>query len=128
MKTLSEDEIESLLGVCQSEDHPLDILGYGFTSEGVRRFRAERPDFLPQIFAYVQRILRESRVFPALTSPDDAGFKTFIHADGAAFKVSRMEEIGVGRYERISSGPLSEAEAIREYVRRVVNPDYIRCP
>ena len=36
-----------------------------------------------------------------------------------------MEEIGVSRYERITSQPMSEAAAIREFIRQVANPDYV---
>lgn len=125
MKTLSQCEIECLLGIRASNDHPLDILGYGYTSEGARRFRAEQPDFLPQIAAYVRNVLLREGIFPKETNPDDAGYRTFIRADGASFRISSMEEIGFSRYERISTDPLSETEAIHEYIRRVANPDYV---
>jgi hypothetical protein len=62
MKTLSTEDIEFLLGVRASELHPLDILGYGYTSEGARRFRDEHPDFVPQIIAHVQSVLRTAGV------------------------------------------------------------------
>jgi hypothetical protein len=127
MKTLAPDEIEALLEVCPAYDHPLEILGYGYTSEGARRFRAERPDFLPQIVAYVQSVLVRAGVFPEGTDPDDPGLGIFIHRDGTSFRVSSMEECGVGRYERISTGPLSATEAIHAYVRKAANPDYVYC-
>ena len=127
MKALSPDEIEFLLGVRVSNEHPLDILGYGYTSEGSRRFRAEQPDFLPQIAAYVRTVLLREGIFPKGTNPGDPGFSTFIRADGPSFRVSSMEEIGVCRYERMSSNPMTEAEAIHEYIRRVANPDYVHC-
>jgi len=38
-----------------------------------------------------------------------------------------MEEIGFSRYERVSSEPMSETEAIRGYIRQVANPDYVHC-
>lgn len=127
MKTLSPDEIECLVGARPANVHPLDILGYGYTTEGARRFRAEQPDFLPQIVAYVQSVLVRGGVFPEGTNPDDPGFRTFIYGDGKSFRLSRMEESGVGRYERISTGPLSATEAIHAYVRRAANPDYVHC-
>lgn len=127
MKTLSPDEIECLVGARPSSVHPLDILGYGHTSEGARRFREEQPDYLPQIVAYVQSVLGRGSVFPEDTNPDDPGFGTFIYGDGQSFRVSSMEEIGVARCERISTGPLSAIEAIHVYLRRVANPDYVHC-
>ena len=125
MKTLSTEDIEFLLGIRASKLHPLDILGYGYTSEGARLFRDERPDFVPQIFAHVQSILRTAGVFPRDTDPRDFGWQTFIHRDGDSFTVISMEEIGLSRYERITSQPMSEAAAIREFIRLVTNPDYI---
>src|SRR5579864_2427135 len=101
MKTLSANEIEFLLGIRGSKDHPLDILGYGYTSEGAERFRRERPDFLPQIVAYVQSVLRQTGVFPKDTDPENAGYRTFIRRADGSFTISKMEEIGFSRYERI---------------------------
>lgn len=125
VKILSPDEIECLLGIRASDAHPLEILGYGYCSEGAQRFREERPDFLPQIVAYVRSVLVREGVFPKGTDPNDAGYRTLIQADRALFKVSNMEEIGVGRYARISSDPMPETEAIREYIRKVASPDYV---
>jgi hypothetical protein len=125
MKTLCPDEIECLLGVRASDFHPLDILGYGYSSEGARRFRAEQPDFLPQIAAYVRCVLERQRIFPKETDPGNPGYRTFIRADGVSFRISSMEEIGFSRYERLSTDPMPETEAIQEYIRRVANPDYV---
>ncbi|HWQ92537.1 MAG TPA: hypothetical protein VN673_12765 [Clostridia bacterium] len=125
MKTLSPDDIECLLGVRACKEHPLDVLGYGYTSEGARRFRTEQPDVLPQLEAYVQGVLRAEGIFPKGTNPDDAGYRTFIFADGGSFRVSSMEETGFSRFERMLSSPASEAEAVRDYIRRVANPDYV---
>jgi hypothetical protein len=125
MKILTPDEIECLLGLKSTGLHPLDILGYGYSSEGVRKFRAEQPDFFPQIAAHVQAALNKTRIFPADTNPDDPGYRTFIHAEGAAFKVNSAEEVGLSRFARISTGPLSEADALQKYIERVVNPDYV---
>ena len=127
MKTLSPNDIECLLGVRACKEHPLDVLGYGYTSEGARQFRIEQPDVLPQLVAHVRSVLRAEGLFPKGTVPAEAGYRTFILADGASFRVSSMQEIGLSRFERILSNPMSEAEAIREYIRRVANPDYVRC-
>ena len=125
MKTLSTEDIECLLGVRATDQHPLDILGYGYTSEGARRFRAERPDFIPQIVAHVQRALQSGGVFRPDIDVRDAGWRTFIRGDGDAFTVSSMEEIGLSHFERIPSQPMSEAAAIREFIRLAANPDYV---
>jgi hypothetical protein len=97
MKTLSPDEIECLVGARPSSAHPLDILGYGYTSEGARRFRAEKPDFLPQIVAHVESVLVEGGVFPEGANPDNPGFGTFItvteHRSGlAAWRKSALAD------------------------------------
>jgi hypothetical protein len=125
LKTLSEAEIESLLGIRKTADHPLDVLGYGFTTEGQKRFHSEHPNFYPQIAEYVKTVLRREGVFPSDTDVANPGLRTFIRADGSMFRISTLEETGLSRYERITSRALSEREAIREYVRQVANPDYI---
>src|SRR5947209_302548 len=108
MKMLSPDDIECLLGVRPSKAHPLDILGYGYSSEGARLFRAERLNFLPQIVAYIQSVLARSGVFPEGINRENAGFRVFLYPQASAFWLSRREEVGLGRYERIVSGPMSE--------------------
>ena len=127
MKILSSDEIDCLLGIRATGAHPLDILGYGYSSDGADRFRAEKPDFLPQIVAQVRTVLARDGIFPAQTNPVDAGCRTFIRADGALFRISSMEEVGLSRFERITTDPMPEAEAIHEYIRKVANPDYVHC-
>jgi hypothetical protein len=125
MKSLSPDEIECLLEVRPSKAHPLDILGYGYSSEGARLFRAERPDFLPQIAGYIRSVLARSGVFPEGINRENAGFRAFLYPQASAFWLSRVKAVGLGRYERIVSGPMSEREAITDYIQSVANPDYI---
>lgn len=125
MKELSPAEIECLLGIRKSDDHPLDIFGYGFTTEGARQFRAERPNFFPQIAAYVRCILARDGIFPSDTNFNDLGCRTFIQADGAAYRISSVEEICCMGYERIITDSMPESKAIHEYIRKVTNPDYI---
>ena len=125
VKNLSSDEIECLLGIRATDAHPLDILGYGYSSEGTRRFRTENPDFLPQIVAHVRSVLAKAGIFPAQTNPTDPGYRTFIQADGSLFRVSSVEEIGFGQLDRIVTDAMPETEAIHEYIRQVANPDYV---
>ena len=124
VKTLTPEEIECLL-FRPTKLHPLDILGYGYTSEGARRFRAEKPDFLPQIFAYIQKVLEDHKIFPPETVSNNPGYRAFIYADGTSFRVSYVEEVSLSRLDRFSSKPLSVAEAARPYVKIVTNPDYL---
>lgn len=79
----------------------MDVLGYGYTSEGNQRFRSERPDFLPQLAAYIQRVLQATDIFPKDTNPENAGLRTFVQRDGNSFTISSVEEVGLSRYERI---------------------------
>ena len=126
MKTLTADEIESLLQR-PNDRHPLDIFGYGYTSEGIRRFRAERPDFCPQIIAHIESVLRTSGIFPPHVERDNPGSTAFIYAEGSSFRISSLEEVGLARYQRVSSEALPEREAILAYIRRLANPDYVHC-
>jgi hypothetical protein len=125
---LCTKQIEYLLGVRASDTHPLDVLGYGHTSEGARRFRTEQPDFVPQLIAHVQSVLAKEGIFPKGTALDDLRHTTIIRSEGEMFVVSCLEEAGVGRYERISTSPMPEGAALHEYIRRVANPDYVRLP
>ena len=83
MKTLSPDEIQCLLGVRPSKAHPLDILGYSYGSEGARLFRAERPNFLPQVVGYIRSVLAGSDVFPQGINGQEPRVQSFPLSAGA---------------------------------------------
>lgn len=125
MKTLSYEEIESLLGYRATTLHPLEILGYDYTTEGTRKFRTERCDFLPQIVSYVQRVLVKEGIFPKVANPKNSQIRCFIQTEGSSYRVNSLEENGLNRYGWITSEPFSEHDAILEYIRKVTNPDYV---
>ena len=125
MKKLSTEDIECLLGVRTSDQHPLDILGYGCTSEGVRRFREERPNFSPQIVDHVRKELLAAGTFPPGIDTNEADRRTFIRRDKDSFTVTSMKEIGLNRYKSVTSKPMTETAAIHEFIRLVTNPDYV---
>ncbi len=125
MKTLSPFEIECLLGIRNTDAQPLDILGYGSTPEGARRFRAEQPDFLPQLVHYIERGLDREGIFPTGTDPADLGLTTCLVAEGELYRMSSMDPVAPGKLERFTTCLMPENEAIQEYIRRVANPEYI---
>src|SRR5205085_9617598 len=116
---------ESLLQARPNDRHPLDILGYGYTSDGACRFRTERPDFSPEIIAHIESVLRASSIFPPHVDRDDPGSTTFIYTDGSSFRVSSVEEVGLARYQRLLSEPMNQKDAIIAYIRSVANAEYV---
>lgn len=124
MKKLSVSEVDSLLGLHSTRDHPLDIFGYGFTTEGASRFRVERPDFLPQIVEHVRSILRSAGEFPSGLEVESGNEQAFVRGEGEWFFVSSMEEVSLGCFKRIHAGPMSETDAIRTYLQKMLNADY----
>ncbi|MEO5917835.1 MAG: hypothetical protein ABIS50_26620 [Luteolibacter sp.] len=125
MKTLTANEIEELLGVRPTSEHPLDILGFGFTTEGAVRFRAEHPDFLPQVKAHIRQQLGVSGHFPERIDAEDSEHRTFIRKVASGYLMSSEEEIGLYRYAPVVTEFDSEDQAISAYVERVANPDYL---
>jgi hypothetical protein len=125
MIALSTSDIESLIGVRADDRHPLEIMGYDFTSEGVRRFREEKPDFLPQIRDHIRAVLLANTIFPPNTNREDPGWRTFIESSGHRYTLSTIEEIGLGRYDRFRTDYSSPEEAIESFLQQVCNPDYL---
>jgi hypothetical protein len=125
MNALSIGDLESLIGVRPDDRHPLEIMGYDYTDEGVRAFRRDRPDFLPQIREHIQAILRADSIFPSDTNRDAPGWQSFIESAGRRFALSTVEEVGVGRYDRFRTEFNTEEEAIEAFLNRVCNPDYL---
>ncbi|MBE2179470.1 MAG: hypothetical protein IAE97_03280 [Chthoniobacterales bacterium] len=125
MKTLSENDILSLVGARPDDRHPLEIIGYDFTSEGVRRFREEKPNFLPQMKKHIQESLLASGIFPQDTNPEDPGWRAFIQRSGSQYKMSWVAEVGTSRFDRFSTDHKSIDAAIHDYLLEVCNPDYV---
>jgi hypothetical protein len=125
LKTLTANEIEELLGVRATNDHPLDILGFGFTTEGVERFRAEHPDFFPQVKAHIRQQLAVCGHFPEGIDAEDSDHRTFIRKMSSGYLMSSEEEIALYRYEPVVTEFDSEDQAISAYVERVASSDYL---
>jgi hypothetical protein len=64
MVSLRYQDVLELLGCAKSDRHPLEILGYDYSTRGARRFRAEQPDFVPQVCQLIQMSLDETGSFP----------------------------------------------------------------
>ena len=126
LKKLTANDIECLLGVRKSDQHILELLGYGYSTEGQKRFRAERPDTYQQISEHLAAVLEKNGLFPASIDPHNPGSATFIQRMGSLYKISSLEEIGIGKEKRFEGEFMTLGDAIRAYVRRCANPDYIR--
>lgn len=125
MKTLKANEIEKLLRVCQTNEHPLDILGFGFTTEGAIRFRAEQPNFLPQVKAHIRQQLAVYGHFPEGAHTEDSEHRTFIKKLASGYLMSSEEEVALYRYVPVVTEFDSEDQAISAYVERVASSDYL---
>lgn len=88
-------------------------------------FKAEQPNIFLQISQHIGAALQSFGKFPEGIDPGNPGAATFILRTRGSFKISSLEEIGIGKYQRFESDAMTQANAIREYVRRVGNPDYI---
>lgn len=125
MKTLSADDILSLVGARVDDRHPLEIIGYDLTSEGARRFREEKPDFVPQITAHIQEMLSTHGIFPKDTNLEEPGWRAFIQKTETGFRMSWVAEVGTSRFDRLQKDYKAADAAIHDYLLEVCNPDYV---
>ena len=61
---LGEARSLDLLGYGPVRSHPLDVLGYGHTQDGVARWRVERPAIGREVVQVVARELTAASVYP----------------------------------------------------------------
>ena len=106
----------------------MDSLGFGFTSEGIRKFRAENPDVYPQVAHYIRTQLEKHGVFPKSTNLKEPGFDVFIQKQELRYILGFMKEVGMGQFVPHKGSFGTQDEAIRAYVSMVANPDYLRIP
>jgi hypothetical protein len=83
-------------------------------------------DTYQQISEHLAAVLEKNGLFPASVDPHNPGSATFIQRMGSLYKISSLEEIGIGKEKRFEGEFMTLGDAIRAYVRRVANPDHIR--
>jgi hypothetical protein len=126
MVELSERDLVELLGYRAADRHPLEILGYDCSTRGVRRFRAERPDFLPQVCRIIEASLEETGSFPRDRSPELMQSGTYLEnrADGSVALFTSVET-GLVTTAQIQICFPSVRQACIELIRRTSQPDYL---
>jgi hypothetical protein len=129
MATLGYRDVLELLGYVAGDRHPLEILGYGYSTRGVQRFRAERPNFLPQVCQLIEASLAEAGSFPREPGEDVLKEGTYLERrpDGVVV-LNTSVEVGISRTARVQMDFTSSQHAVMELIRRVGNSAYLPVP
>jgi len=127
--TLTYLDLIELLRIVPTKRHPLEILGYEYSTRGARQFRQDRPDFLPQAYRLIEQSLQETGSFPRNPHPgvDWVGSMLESRPDGR-ITVFSSAEITVFETIRTRCDFLSVHEAIYEVLRKTADRAYLRVP
>jgi hypothetical protein len=123
---LSYQDALELLGYASTGRHPLEILGYEYSTRGMRQFRQERPDVASQLVPLIQASLEEAGMFPREPGEEVLRDGAYLErrSDGVILFHS-MAEVSVSRSVRMSISFETMKEAIGELLRRVGNSVYV---
>jgi hypothetical protein len=126
MVTLTYQDVLELLGYAASDRRLLEILGYACSTRGVRQFRQERPDFIPQLCQIIQASLEETGQFPRQPSQEVLNEGTYLEKDrDGVISLHKSVEISVSQTARVRKDFASAREAIIELLRLSGNPTYL---
>lgn len=129
MVTLSEQDLLELLGYTATDRHPLEILGYEYSTRGAGQFRRERPDLLSQACRLIEASLEEAGSFPRDPGAEvlAAGIYLERRPDGM-ISLHRDVEVGIGQTARAHVDFVSPRDASLELLRRLGDPAYLPVP
>jgi hypothetical protein len=127
--TLTYRDLIELLRIVPTKRHPLEILGYEYSTRGALQFRQDCPDFLPQAYRLIEQSLAETGSFPRNPQPgvDWDGSMLLSGPDGRITFFSSAE-ISVFESIRTRFDFGSVQEAIYELLRKTADGTYLRVP
>jgi hypothetical protein len=127
--SLTYQDLLELLRIVPTKRHPLEIMGYEYSTRRTRQFRRDRPDFFPQAYRLVEQSLEETGSFPRNPHPgvDWAGSMLQSRPDGRITFFSSAE-IGVFESIRTRCDFDSVQEAIHEVLRKTADRAYLSVP
>jgi len=120
MVTLSEQDVLELLGYPAERRHPLEILGFGASTQGAEAFRAQRPDYVPEVSGIITKAVERDGRFPS------EPLCPFIRKiDESSYVVHYYVEKSMGQIEETSTRVPSVEHATVLLLRETANPDYL---
>jgi hypothetical protein len=118
-----------LLGYVARDRHPLEILGYELSTQGLRRFRRERPDVFPQVCRLIERSLDEARFFPRHPTEEILNEGIYLERlPEGGIALNRSVEVSISQTARVRIDFASPRAAILELLRLVSDPAYVTVP
>jgi hypothetical protein len=126
MVTLSYQDLLEWLGYATTDRHPLEILGYEYSTRGARQFRGERPDFLPQVCRIIEASLEEAGAFPRAPGPGVLEDGAYLERrPGGTIALHRNVEVGMSQTARVRTDFATARAAALELVRQLIDPAYL---
>jgi hypothetical protein len=123
--TLTYQDVLELLLYEESTRRPLEILGYEYSSRGIREFRRERPDYLPQIHALIRQSVDEAGNFPRALNSSTLEDGTYLErrSDGN-IRLHFSVETSINSTAQVYLDFTSMDEAIHTLLTRLLDPAY----
>jgi hypothetical protein len=129
MVNLTEHDLLELLGYAATGRHPLEVLGYGYSTRGAQELRRERPDLVPQACRLIRASLEEAGTFPR--QPGEEVVKEGLYLErrpGGVVALHMSVEVGTARTARARVDFATAEGAILELLRRLGDPAYLPVP
>lgn len=129
MVSLSTNDVLELMRYQPAHRHPLEILGYEYSTRGRKLFRQECPDYFPQIVALIDASLAERGTFPPEPNEDVLREGTYLErkADGQV-TLHTSVEVSISQTARVNIDFPSARAAIVELIKRLIDRAYLTVP
>jgi len=121
-----QDALE-FMGYRERTRHPIEILGYEYTTQGMNEFRSDKPDVESELVSIIKRTFEEHTTFPAEISENLMKNGTYLFLDSKHNVIfSSLEEIGYLKYERIETKCKNITEAALKIIKEKVDPQLLQ--
>ena len=121
-----EDSLE-FLGYSESKRHPIEILGFEYTTQGMKYFRSNKPDVIQILSSVITQTINEYGTYPA-DIPESLrknGAYIFTTQNDEVI-YSAPEETMYSKFQRFDTRCKTSSEAAIKLIERKVEPELLK--
>ena len=123
---MTYEESLEFMGYSESKRHPVEILGFEFTTQGMKLFRSNKPDVSKTLSPVIIQTVKQHGTYPAKISASLRKNGSYIFTDqNGDIIYSSPDEISYLQFERFDTKCKTIAKAAMKLIERKVEPQLL---
>jgi hypothetical protein len=121
-----EDSLE-FMGYSESSRHPIEILGFEYSTQGMKYFQSNKPDIIQILGSVIIQTVNNFGTYPSEISAQlrKSGSYIFTDENGDIIYSSPDDKRSYLQFERFDTKCKSVDEAAFKLMKRKVQPEYL---